>query len=64
MLVYFSYHKELRVEEMDDYLNKKLDSRKANRPATFNQLKYFLRQKLPYFGFQSILRTNYPKIFR
>jgi len=32
MLVYFSYHRELKVEEMDDCLNKKLNSRKVNKP--------------------------------
>ena len=59
MLVYFSYHKELRAEEMDDYLNKKLDSRKVNKPEKFNSLKTFLRYKIPYFGFQSFMRCNY-----
>ena len=62
MLVYFCYHKELKTEEMDDYLNKKLDSRKPNKPEKFNQHRIFLRYKIPYFGFQSILRSNYPSI--
>ena len=62
--MYFSYHKELRTDEMDDYLNKKLDSRKANKPEKFNSLKTFLRFKVPYFGFQSFIRSNYPSIMK
>ena len=61
-MVYFNYHKDLKVEEMDSYYLKKFDSRKVNKSDRFNMLKACLKNKLPYTGFHSIMKTNYPSL--
>lgn len=50
-LLYFNYHKPLKIEEMDKYFLKKLDSRKVNKLERFNLMKKEMKTKLPYLGF-------------
>lgn len=59
-LLYFNYHKEIKVDDMDDYFLKKLDTRKANKLDRFTMMKGGMKNKLPYVGFQGVLKTNYP----
>jgi hypothetical protein len=46
---------------MDDYFFMKLDSRKANKLDRFTMMKGGMKNKLPYIGFQGVLKSSYPK---
>lgn len=51
LLIYFNYHKDIKVEEMDPYFTMKLDSRKVNKLDRFTMMKGGMKNKLPYLGF-------------
>lgn len=61
-LLYFNYHKEIKVDDQDNYFIRKLDSRKANKLDRFTMMKGGMKSKLPYIGFQGLVKTNYPKV--
>lgn len=58
LLIYFDYHKIVRIAEMNDYFKIKLESRKANKLDQYINMKEGIKNKLPYIGFHSITKAN------